>query len=377
MGAARGNPGGAGWRRILDLQVTTREGRSHRISAVLLRAGLLLLATAAILALAALGLWHSDFGRQALADLLARSQPGGVLLGILVISLATPITAARWRCLLPEPVASRGSLWLLTQIQCVAVLFNYAVPGPVGELVAALLVKRRYGIGASEALAASMVARLVGLAVAAFMAAFIFLVAPLPIPDNWRQAALAAAVAMLLGAGALALAAARPRQLQTLMARSGGPVERRGGRLGQLTARGRGMADKLLLALAAISKRGPKPLLKATAWTTVGHVISPTGVAIAAWSMGMAPAWAGVVFTNVFVIVSALALYLFPGSQVGWDVMYCTVFTGSTGVSLADAAAVTVLARVQQSLLVLLGALALLFLARHIGQEAAARRKRG
>jgi uncharacterized membrane protein len=82
--------------------------------------------------------------------------------------------------------------------------------------------------------------------------------------------------------------------------------------------------------------------------------------------MGVRVPWVGVVFTNAFVIVGALLLFLFPGSQVGWDVFYCTVFVGSTGASLADATAVTAMARVQQSAVVLLGIFSLLFLARRM-----------
>ena len=83
----------------------------------------------------------------------------------------------------------------------------------------------------------------------------------------------------------------------------------------------------------------------------------------------MKAAWAGVMFTNAFVIVGALALFLFPGSQLGWDAMYLTVFAGSTGVGLADAAAITVLTRAQQSLLVVLGIAALLWVMRWWAKE--------
>lgn len=334
------------------------------IRRVVLRAALMLLATAAVLLLAGLALWRTELGRETLADLLQRSNPLGLLAGIVVISLAMPIAAIRWRALMPEPVASKGSVWTLTWIQCVAVLFNYALPGPVGELVAAGLVKRRYGIRASDALMASMVVRLLGLGVAATIAALVFALAPLPIPEGWREAFLTVVVVMAVGASTIALAAAMPRHLQAVAHRIFAPFERLPGRAGRWALRLRGVGDHLLDALSGIGRRGPKPLLKATAWTFVGHTVSPTGVAIAAWSLGMGAGWAGVVFTNAFVIVGALALYLFPGSQLGWDAMYCAVFAGSTGVPLPDAATITAVARVQQSLIVLLGIFALLFLAR-------------
>jgi hypothetical protein len=305
--------------------------------------------------LAGLAIARQEHGREAIRALLERSDPAGVLLGVLIITAATPIAALRWRCLLPPEAKVRGATWNLTWIQCVAVLFNYALPGPVGELVAADLAKRCLPISTSEALMARVVVRLLGLGVAAVLAAGVFLLAPLPMPDNARDVGLAAVLGLLLGAGAIGLAATRPRTLQGLVARALGPLVARPGWLGRSAGRAHQAADGLLEALAAIGHRGPRPLLHATLWTFVGHTVSPTGVAVAAWSMGIELPWLGVVFTNAFVIVGALALFLFPGSQLGWDAMYCTILAGSTGASLADAATVTVLTRAQESLLVLLG----------------------
>ncbi len=318
-------------------------------------------ATLLVGALAALALWRMDAGREAIRELWARSDPAGVLLGVGIITLATPIAALRWRCLLPPAVAVKGSTWNLTLIQCVAVLFNYALPGPVGELAAAGLVSRRYPVSVAEALMAQVVVRLLGLGVAAALAAAIFLVAPLPIPEGARQVIQAGVIGLLGGAGCIGLAVALPRPIQALVGRLAAPLEGREDWVGRIAGRLRGVADQLLDALVAIGRRGPKPLLKATLWTFVGHTVSPTGVFIAASAMGMKAAWVGVVFTNAFVIVGGLALFLFPGSQLGWDAMYLTVFAGSTGVGLADATAITVLTRAQQSLLVILGIGALLW----------------
>ncbi len=314
--------------------------------------------TFAVGALGAITIARQEPGRQALHDLLGRSDPWGVLLGVLIITAATPIAAIRWRCLLPPAARVPGATWSLTWIQCVAVLFNYALPGPVGELVAADLAGRRLPISTSEALMARVVVRLLGLGVAALLAAGVFLLAPLPLPDNAREVTAAAVLGLLLGAGAIGLAAARPRALQGLVARLLAPLDDHSGWIGLAARRAHQAADSLLEALAAIGRRGPGPLLRATLWTFVGHTVSPTGVAVAAWSMGIDLPWLGVVFTNAFVIVGALALFLFPGSQLGWDAMYCTILAGSTGASLADAATVTVLTRAQESLLVLLGVVA-------------------
>jgi hypothetical protein len=218
-------------------------------------------------------------------------------------------------------------------------------------------------------LMAQLVVRLLGLGVAAVLAALIFALAPLPLPPDTRLVAQAGVVALLSGAAAIGLAVALPRPIQRLLARIAAPLEARPGPIARLTGRLRGVGDQLLDALAAIGARGPRPLLRATLWTFVGHTVSPTGVFIAAWAMGIGASWAGVVFTNAFVIVGALALFLFPGSQLGWDAMYFTVFAGATGVGLADATAVTVLTRAQQSLLVLFGIASLLWTMRWLARR--------
>ncbi len=325
------------------------------------RAAIMLAVTAGVGLVVGLALWQLDPGREALADLWRRSDPLGVLLGVAVITTATPIAALRWRCLLPPGVRGPGSLWNLTLIQCVAVLFNYGLPGPVGELAAAGLAARRYPVSAAEALAARVVVRLLGLAVAAVIAALIFLLAPLPLPEGAEQVLGAGVVALLLGAGCIAVAAALPAQLQRLYRRLCAPLEAWAPRIGPRLV---GAGDQVFDALIAIRGRGLGPIVRAVLWTFVGHTLSPTGVFIAAAAMGMKAAWAGVVFTNAFVIVGALALFLFPGSQLGWDAMYLGVFAGSTGVGVVDATAITVLTRAQQSLLVVLGMGALLWTAR-------------
>jgi hypothetical protein len=97
-----------------------------------------------------------------------------------------------------------------------------------------------------------------------------------------------------------------------------------------------------------------------------GHLVVATGIAIAAWSMGIGPAWSGVVFTYAAATAGAVALFLFPGSHVAWDVSFAALLSFTGNVDLADAAAVTVVCRVQQSVIVLAGVVSMAYFARDL-----------
>ncbi len=363
-------------------------GRSYDTRSVMLRGTLLVLAGTVLVSLVGLLAWQSHRGWAELAELGPVIDWPGVLLGIAVTTLAMPAAAARWKVLLPR--RGKPGVPMLTAIQCVGVLFNYALPGPAGELVAAVMVQRRYGYRLAEVLVASAVARLMGLGVGAAMAAIFFLAFPLPLPEGWIRPVAVGVSCMLLGALAISWAAARPEHFRGLVHALLRRPSQGDGRLADLIRKGQGAVDSVLDALAATRRRGIGPLLQAIAWTALGHTISPTGVAIAAWSMGIDVSWAGVVFTNTFTMVGVVALFLFPASYLGWDALYCAVLSASSAVPLAQAAAVTAVARLQQSAVVLAGVLSLVLVARGLlprtlvlpgkpsaGQPSAAPRRRG
>jgi hypothetical protein len=72
------------------------------------------------------------------------------------------------------------------------------------------------------------------------------------------------------------------------------------------------------------------------------------------------------VFTYAAATAGAVLLFLFPGSSVGWDLSFGALLVVTTGLAAGDAAAVAVVARAQQSLVLLLGVAAMWFLARDV-----------
>ena len=277
------------------------------------------------------------------------------------MSVAFFFMGLRWRALMPpghHPPAAG-----LTAIICAGLLLNYAVPGPFGELGAAWFAHKRYGLTLSSALASGVTARVVGLASAATLALVAWLVSDLPVPAGYEK--VVALSAALLGAGGLLLAwlAARPHWWKAiahaLLARVGGT-----GRPGRLARRLEGTVSTVFDALAEVATRGPRAYAWATAWAVSGHLVVTLGIFIVAASVGAHPTPAGIVFTYATTTAGAVALFALPGSQVGWDAMFFTLMVATAGLAVPDALAVVLAVRVQQLLIMGVGAGALAWLMR-------------
>lgn len=316
----------------------------------------------ALLLLLVLAFGATSVGRDTLVDLWSRAEPLGLVGAIALISLSQPCVAMRWRSLLPRDARRPGPLFL-TGVLCVGLVFNYALPGPVGELVSAVMVRRRSSIPAAEALAALAVSRMIGLGSACAVAGVLWLVAPVETPEGWEAVFTAAAWFLLAGAVGLGLVAALPQVPRAMFGALVRPLAARPGRIGALAGRADAAATQLLDAVTATLRRGPLAYVEATLWACGGHLAVATGLTLAAWSIGAEPLWSGVVFTYAAATAGALALFLFPGSHVGWDLSFAALLTLSAGMTATDATAITVVARVQQSVIVLLGLGALWWLA--------------
>jgi hypothetical protein len=308
-------------------------------------------------------------GRTAIPDLWVRAEPGRLLLGVAIISIASVVVAVRWRCLLPEPARSSANIWLLTAIQCASTLFGYALPGPAGDVAAAVMVARRYGIKLSDALVAGLVLRILGLAVAGAVAAVAWLAVDVPLPGLWQQAFAVAVVGMVGVTGGVALAALAPGPFRrgvaaVTRALAHGPLARVAERLAVA-------AFAVLDALEATARRGARPLVEASLWTVVGHCVSPFGLWVVAEGLGATSDWVSICFANNFTIVAAVAFYVLPGGPVAWDVLYGAVLARVTEVGAVDAAALIAVGRLQLTVLVVVGALALVGMARWLLPEAA------
>ncbi|MEC8424678.1 MAG: lysylphosphatidylglycerol synthase transmembrane domain-containing protein, partial [Myxococcota bacterium] len=248
----------------------------------------------ACLVLVLAGLTRTDIGAAAAGDLLVRIDPLFLLGAAGLMSLAFVAMALRWRALMPRghhpPTAG------LTAIILAGLLLNYAVPGPFGELGAAWFAHKRYGVPIGDSLASGVTARLVGLATAAFVAAGIWAVFELPVPEGYD--AIVGAAAGVSGLGGLALAAMASRPLwwkslaRSLSARAPaiGPVPRIAARLSVAISE---LAD----ALAGVLQQGAQAWFRAVAWSMAGHAAVTSGIVVAVLGLGRAPDLPGLAFT--------------------------------------------------------------------------------
>ena len=294
-----------------------------------------------------------DLTATAVDDLVTRARPGVVLLAFAMMSSGLVFLSLRWRALMPD--RRRVRLFPLTAIYSIGMLLNYALPGPVGELVAATMAGRRFGMSAEMAFAASVHARFIGLSVAGIVAGVLYCATDLPVgPDIGRWIGFATA-AITCGAVFLGVLSARPATLRRVAEGMVGRVRR----LAPLHA----SALRFAGALEAMGRLGPGAWIAGVGWALLGHACVVSGIVCVATGLGADPNPAGVAFTYAMSTAGAVVLFAFPGSQLGWDAMFATLLVTTAGLTLPDSLAVTVLVRAQQILVVLAGALALL---RHV-----------
>lgn len=281
---------------------------------------------------------------------LSQVNLGYLLVAWLVMTAGMGALALRWRTFFPA--GTHAGVVPLTSILFVGLLLSYALPGPVGEVAGAALAHRRFGVRTEAALAAGITARFVGLAMAGLVA-LIFVesgaVALPPTAGPWIRAA-----TVLLGLGTVALAAlaAWPGALRRVSTATVGRLPW----FATLHASILRFAD----ALGALGRAGPLTYARGAAWALIGHACVVAGIWVAGAGMGATPDIAGLVFTYAASTAGAIALFVIPGGQLGWDTSFASLLVATAGLDVPSALALTLLVRVQQLSLVILGSAQLL-----------------
>jgi hypothetical protein len=261
----------------------------------------------------------------------------------------------RWRALIPGP--GRVGRVGIIGIAAAGQLVNMALPGPVGELVAAGLVQRQYRVEAPVVLAASIHARFVGVASAALITLLIWLTVPMPVPDDARPFMWGAVVMVAFWGGALGLLAIWPG----LFLRPSAAIRNQlASRLDQRPLRWLDrfleLGERFGEALSAMGRQLGRPHLVAAGWNLIGVLSITAGAWIATWALGQPGHPAGLLFAQSALTAGAVVLFAMPGAQVGWDAAFATLMVTTVGLPLELALAVTVLVRVQQLAVASIGA---------------------
>ncbi len=323
--------------------------RSRILKRGVLLSGIIL----ASIALAALALSRSEVGAEAVSDLLDRARLGPILASLLVMTSAMFLLGARWRSLIPG--GEKLPLFGLSTLTTTGLLLNVALPGPAGELAVAVLVERRYGVPATAALAGALSGRFVGLASAGVLAGLARLSGRLPVPEEYSGLVEIASLLIFAASGFLAFVAAKPQILSTIATQSVGRL-RGPRRIGQWMHKAHDAAQAMARDLSAVAALPWTRWLQASGWSMAGHLCVITGIGLGAWGMGVSFSIPGLVFTYSAATAGIVALFLVPGGQLGWDAMFAAFLHVTAGVPKSDAVAVAVLVRVQQTLLLLIGA---------------------
>lgn len=251
----------------------------------------------------------------------------------------------RWAALLPALVTRKAEPLFFSACLCSALLLNYAIPGPFGELAAAWFIHKRYKITMIQAIVTATAARLIGLATAAL--GVLVLWSGVAIRDEllmWIQIVVYGVGA---GLGILLLLMYLPHSWRL--------------RLEKKSNKSKVFSMLHQFAQAFLELRSFLVLLKSVFWSFVGHLLAFVGVWVSIYSVFGEQEPIGIAFSYLMGTCVGAVAFLFPGSQLTWDASLATLLYSTTGLTPADATVMTVILRMEQLAMMLLGAIAVIW----------------
>jgi len=304
------------------------------------------ISTAVILAIMTTTAWHfSDKN----ISLWSETDWWKLGLGWILMCSALWALGHRWRVLLPTKNGPTGSE--LGAALCGALLLNYAVPGPFGEIVAAHHIHRRYRIPFATTLASGSVARLAGLFIAAVGALGLSAFSGIALSAEHRWALWICLGGIGVGALALTLLFLSPAKwvLRTTSAKAA-----------SAPSKIRNFFSDLADAVIACSAR--TAIQKAFGWSIIGHVLAGSGLALSVHALFGIGHWEALFLTYLVGTCLGSIAFLFPGSQFVWDGLIAGLLKSTAGLSGVQAVAAALTLRIEQLWMMGLGALSLKWL---------------
>ncbi len=284
---------------------------------------------------------------RSLLDEVRAARPLDGLLALVGFALVFPAMGLRWRALLPGAREAKVGVVPISAVAASGQLVGIALPGPVGELAAAALVQRRWGIPGPLALAASLHARVLGLLTGVVIGGALLAAAPdVDVPEGWSLALAlggAAVSTMVLALTGLALF---PQIYLRLHAPDWLPGP---------AARLWSLVTEFLDGAAQLGRGVGRPHLEASLWSLAMHGSAGVGVFLLARALGGDPSFFGVLFTQGAISAGGLVLFLLPGQALGWDAAYAAFLIAAADIDPGVAVVTTALARLIQTLLMAAG----------------------
>ena len=252
------------------------------------------------------------------------------------------ILGLRWRILLPTTTASR-SFFAATLSS--GLLVNYALPGPMGEIMGAWLLEKEDQTPLSIGITSSMLARLIGLLTAALGAIGLWSFVTVDIPSvQWLLQLLIFGIA----AGALLLIllmrGAKPFHQWSLQKDTDHPIR-------QVSA-----------AFLSLTQLSFLQISQAFFYSALGHGTAFLGVWISLQALGTEPSATDIAFAYLVGTCCGTVAFLFPGSQFTWDAIFIGLLTSTAGYDIAAATGAVAILRIEQIAMMLFGAIPLIWL---------------
>lgn len=298
-----------------------------------------------LIGLAGFFLLQQDWISPDLWNALQQADQVSFILGWVLMCFAIFILGYRWKVLLPKSDEISGGFLGISLGG--ALLLNYAVPGPFGELVAAWMLKKRYGIPITIGITTGGVARLLGLLTAALgTIIFWFFVEP-----SWKETEFllwGLVLGISLGTGLLLALFFLPQKMLLLLS----------SRESKLSS----LLKSFLNSIISCTENGILPLFYASGWSIIGHGIAFLGIWFSLQAILPTDSLIGVIFTYLAGTCCGAIAFLIPGSQLAWDAIFTGLLASSTQYSIEEAAILTGVLRIEQLGMMIIGGIGLLVL---------------
>ena len=265
-----------------------------------------------------------------------------LILGWMFMVGTMGILGLRWRVLLPETTAHRS---FFAAALSSGLLINYALPGPMGEVMGAWLLQKEDQTPLSTGLTSSMLARLIGLLTAAIGTVCLWPFVTVKI----KQAEIILQILILgIGMGGLLLIAlfngAERFHAWSLQKEEGHPIRR------------------VSAAFLSLTNLSWSRIAQAFVYSALGHTTAFIGVWLSLQALGGSPTAIDIAFAYLVGTCCGTVAFLFPGSQFTWDAIFIGLLTSAAGYDLAQATGGVAVLRIEQIAMMLFGALPLLWL---------------
>ena len=248
------------------------------------------------------------------------------------------ILGLRWRILLPNTRAPRSFFGAALSA---GLLINYALPGPMGELMGGWLLKREDNTPIVEGLTASTLARLLGLFTAAAGSVILWWWVDIDFP--MAQKALQILI-FGIGCGGLLL---------VILSFNADTIADAVRNANKDPHHPLSLISASLLQLHDLSIA---QLIRALLYSAVGHWTAFVGVWLSLLAIGGSPSPVDIAFVYLVGTCCGTVAFLFPGSQFTWDAIFIGLLISAAEYSTGSATIATGILRIEQLAMMLFGA---------------------